>query len=350
MGWREILGVPADQPPRGRHEGHHGRGYRREDRHYTDDVYPGDQRPVPDRAAEHVFRSGDVDESPDQGPTSHGALDEASPGQPEARPAGARERGEPGRPGTPAEPATGVPRTKPATEPSRTAEPTQAGEAAPAGEPTEAGRPAAGWRGSPPAERVIAPAAGGPQLAWRFPPQQVVASYETHGQAVRAVDYLADRRFPVERSAIVGRGLTSVESIGRMSWRDSTLRTVGTWAVAGAVFGLVIGLLDWASPLRAAFSLALWGLLIGAVLGLLGGLLVRAFAGSGHPDRVTRTRAYRADSYDLLVDTEVADRARSLLVLAGFPVTGAIRQDAAASGGLRVGHPAEPGRTGARRP
>jgi len=347
MGWREILGVPADQPPRGRHEGYQGRGYRREDRHYTDDVYPGDQRPIPDRATERVFRPGDVDESPDQGPTSHGVLDEASPGRPETRPADA---GEPGRTGLPAEPAAGAPLTKPAAEPSRTAEPAQAAGATPADEPADAGRPAPGWRGSPPAERVIAPAAGGAQLAWRFPPQQVVASYETHGQAVRAVDYLADRRFPVERTAIVGRGLTSVESIGRMSWRDSTLRTVGTWAVAGAVFGLVIGLLDWASPLRAAFSLALWGLLIGAVLGLLGGLLVRAFAGGGHPDRVTRTRAYRADSYDLLVDTEVADRARSLLVLAGFPVTGAIRQDAAASGGLRVGHPGEPGRTGARRP
>jgi hypothetical protein len=191
--------------------------------------------------------------------------------------------------------------------------------------------------------------ASGHGLAWRFPPQQVVASYETHDQAVRAVDHLAQQRFPVERTAVVGRGLTSVESIRRMSWRDSTMRTVGTWAVAGAMLGWIIGLLDWASPLRAAFSLALWGLLFGAVLGLFGGLLVRAIAGGGRPDRVTRTQAYRAESYDLLVDAEVADRARSMLVLAGFPVTGAVRQDAAASGGLRVGDPSEPGRAGHRR-
>jgi hypothetical protein len=164
-------------------------------------------------------------------------------------------------------------------------------------------------------------------LAWRFPPQQVVASYETHGQAARAIDYLADRRFPVERTSIVGRGLTSVETIGRQSWRDSTLHTAGVWAVTGALLGWIFGLLDWASPVRAAFSLALWGLLFGAVLGLIGGLLVRAVAG-GRKQRITRSHSYRADSYDLLVDTEIADRARSMLVLGGFPVTGAVRRSA----------------------
>ncbi|WP_157734922.1 general stress protein [Pseudofrankia inefficax] len=208
------------------------------------------------------------------------------------------------------------------------------------GDPSAAERPGASSSGGP---------ASGRELAWRFPPQQVVASYDTHGQAARAVDHLADHRFPVERTAIVGRGLTSVESIGRMSWRDSTLRTVAGWAVAGAVLGWLLGLLDWASPLRAAFSLALWGLLFGGVLGLFGGLLVRAFYGGGHPSRVTHSQTYRADSYDLLVDTEVAERARSTLVLGGFPVTGAVRQDAAVSGGLRVGDPSEPGRAGASR-
>ncbi|WP_198939440.1 MULTISPECIES: general stress protein [Pseudofrankia] len=167
----------------------------------------------------------------------------------------------------------------------------------------------------------------GQELSWRFPPQQVVASYQTHDQAERAVDYLADARFPVERSAIVGRNLTNVETIGRMSWWDSTLRLVGGWAVAGALVGWIFGLLDWVSPLRTAFSLALWGLLFGAVLGLFAGLLSRALAG-GRRQRVTHSHVYRADSYDLLVDSELAERARSTLVLGGFPVTGAVRKDA----------------------
>nr|WP_131803717.1 general stress protein [Pseudofrankia sp. BMG5.36] len=167
----------------------------------------------------------------------------------------------------------------------------------------------------------------GQELSWRFPPQQVVASYQTHDQAERAVDHLADARFPVERTAIVGRGLTSVETIGRMSWRDSTLRAVGGWAVAGALVGLVFGLLDWVTPLRAAFSLALWGLLFGALLGLFAGLLTWVFAGGSH-QRVTHSHVYRAHSYDLLVDSELAERARSTLVLGGFPVTGSVRKDA----------------------
>jgi hypothetical protein len=189
------------------------------------------------------------------------------------------------------------------------------------------------WRHDPPTEeQMITSAAAGrgsAGLAWRFPPQQVVASYETHGRAARAVDYLADHRFPVERTAIVGRGLTSVERIGRQSWRDSTMHTIGIWAVAGALVGWIFGLLDWASPVRAAFSLALWGLLFGALLGLAGGLVMRALAG-GQRQRITHSHAYRADSYDLLCDTDVADRARSLLVLGGFPVTGAVRRDAVA--------------------
>ncbi|MBL7490171.1 hypothetical protein I6A60_10255 [Frankia sp. AgB1.9] len=324
MGWREILGLPADRRPNGRHDDSSG-GWRPAPR----DTGASGQGTGRERVSGQGFRPGDVDESPDPGLTSHGTLDEPSDH---------------------------------ATRPARLAEPVQTAPPAeefrgPSG-PVRAGEPARGQEPGRPddpavAERAGAPSGGGPasgrELAWRFPPQQVVASYETHGQAARAVDHLADHRFPVERTAIVGRGLTSVESIGRMSWRDSTLRTIAGWAVAGAVLGWLLGLLDWASPLRAAFSLALWGLLFGGVLGLIGGLLVRAFYGGGHPSRVTHSQTYRADSYDLLVDTEVAERARSTLVLGGFPVTGAVRQDAAVSGGLRVGDPNEPGRAGASR-
>jgi hypothetical protein len=39
---------------------------------------------------------------------------------------------------------------------------------------------------------------------------RLVASYDDHADAERAVDALADRGFPVEHVAIVGRGLHSV--------------------------------------------------------------------------------------------------------------------------------------------
>ncbi|WP_052711150.1 general stress protein [Pseudofrankia sp. DC12] len=343
MGWREILGLPTDRRTTGR-AGDSSGGWRAGPRGAGGTGW-GNGR---EHASGPVFRPGDVDESPDRGPASHGTLDE-----PAGRPARPGRRAEPVRTAGPAEgfrdPAAPV----------RSAGPTEwAGRSAGDRELADGREPARGREPGGPgdlsaAERPVARSGGVPasgrELAWRFPPQQVVASYETHGQAARAVDHLADQRFPVERTAIVGRGLTSVESIGRMSWRDSTLRTVGGWALAGALLGWLLGLLDWASPLRAAFSLALWGLLFGGVLGLAGGLLARAFYGGGHPSRVTHSQTYRADSYDLLVDTEVAERARSTLALGGFPVTGAVRQDAAVSGGLRVGDPNEPGRAGASR-
>ena len=373
MGWREFLGLEADhhdrrrEPPDARRaadqpEAASGRGtypddavraarysdgparhgeprfedQRDEEQRYLAELYrlhAGDRpaaRP-PTGETQREFRYGDVDEAPDGGmPASHGSLD-----QPMGR---AFDDVEPLDRG---QPVHGV-------------EPVNSGYPAEGG-PTGAWRrerqesrarqeqaavPA--WRHDPPtAEQRITEAAAGKgstagSLAWRFPPQQVVASYETHGQAARAVDYLAEQRFPVERTAIVGRGLESVETIGRQSWRDSTMHTIGVWAVAGALVGWVIGLLDWASPLRAAFSLALWGLLFGALLGLVGGLLMRSLSG-GKRQRITHSHVYRADSYDLLCDTDIADRARHLLVLAGFPVTGAVRRAAATSAARPVG-------------
>ncbi|MBL7501198.1 hypothetical protein I6A81_34070 [Frankia sp. CN7] len=261
----------------------------------------------PAREGGRAFRAGDVDESPDPGPTSRAALSHGSTGW-AAGPGGSPDQAAPAGPArTPAgEPAGGKPAAAAGT---------------PAGQPGTGERPAAGEAAGTRASGEEA------ELSWRFPPQQVVASYDTHLWAARAVDYLAERGFPVERTAIVGRGLTSVETMGRMSWKDATLRTLGTGAVTGVLVGWIFGLLDWVNPWRAAFTLALWGLLIGAALGLFAGLLAQALAG-GRRQRVTHSRAYRAESYDLLVDSELADRARSTLVLGGFPVTGAVRRDA----------------------
>jgi hypothetical protein len=43
------------------------------------------------------------------------------------------------------------------------------------------------------------------------PARRVVASFPEYAQAQRAVDYLSDEKFPVERIAIVGEGLRLVE-------------------------------------------------------------------------------------------------------------------------------------------
>ena len=91
-------------------------------------------------------------------------------------------------------------------------------------------------------------------------------------------------------------------------------------AVLGALFGWLFGLFDWVNPLIAGLLLALYGAIFGAVLGGLLGLLAHAMTG-GRRD-FSSVAGMRADSYDVLVDAEVADGAAQLLEAAGAPGRG----------------------------
>jgi len=54
------------------------------------------------------------------------------------------------------------------------------------------------------------------------PDRVLVASFRQYLDAQRAVDYLSDEKFPVERSSIVGEGLKIVEQVtGRLDWTRS---------------------------------------------------------------------------------------------------------------------------------
>jgi uncharacterized membrane protein len=142
--------------------------------------------------------------------------------------------------------------------------------------------------------------------------RRAVASYPSYGEAERAVDSLSDRKFPVERTAIVGRDLEYVEQVtGRMSYGAAALRGALTGAFVGFLVGWLFGLFDWFDPIVSAFWLAIDGLWFGAIVGALFGLLThvtlrgrRDFASIG---------AMRANRYDLLVDEEVAGEAARLL-------------------------------------
>lgn len=153
--------------------------------------------------------------------------------------------------------------------------------------------------------------------------QVVVGSYETYAEAERAVDHLSDNRFPVERAAIVGRGLNSVEQVtGRLTTWGAAARSAVSGAVLGALFGWLFGLFDWVNPLIAGLLLALYGAIFGAVLGGLLGLLGHAMTG-GRRD-FSSVAGMRADSYDVLVEAEVADRAGQLPAAAGAPERGRV--------------------------
>ena len=158
--------------------------------------------------------------------------------------------------------------------------------------------------------------AGGSRISRGRPvaeqPRRVVASYSSYRDAERAVDFLSDRRFPVQRVAIVGRDLQTVEqATGRMGYGRAAGNGAATGALLGLLFGWLFGLFDWVDPLVTSLTLAIYGLLWGAVVGALLGLVLHALSG-GRRDFAS-VGGVRANRYELMVDDEVADEAARIL-------------------------------------
>ncbi|WP_433532460.1 general stress protein [Micromonospora sp. CA-263727] len=145
----------------------------------------------------------------------------------------------------------------------------------------------------------------GPQTG---PPTVTIGAYPDYPSAQRVVDYLADNRFPVERTAIVGTNLTLVETVlGRMTTGRAALIGAGT----GAWFGLFIGLLFGIFTVANWLAVVLAGLVIGAVWGAVFGAVAHAMTG-GRRD-FTSASSLRASQYAVIVEADVADQARQLL-------------------------------------
>ena len=152
---------------------------------------------------------------------------------------------------------------------------------------------------------------GSPERPTRTP-RRTVASFDSYADAERAVDKLSDLGFPVERVAIIGQDLQTIEQvIGKMDYPRAAWRGAVSGAVPGALIGWIFGLFDWVNPLVSGLLLALYGLIIGAVVGAVVGLIVYAMQrGSRDFASVTVMRPQR---YELVVDDEVADQAARLL-------------------------------------
>ena len=142
------------------------------------------------------------------------------------------------------------------------------------------------------------------------PARDSVARTTSYATAQAAVDRLADARFPVQAVQIVGTDLRLVEQVyGRLDWG----RAAGVGAVTGAWGGLLVGLLLalFSGSGTAAVLLLLWGLLLGAAFGAVAG------AGSygatrGRRDFVSRSQVVPS-FYDVQVERGQASRARRLL-------------------------------------
>jgi hypothetical protein len=145
------------------------------------------------------------------------------------------------------------------------------------------------------------------------PNRRSVGTFLSYGEAERAVDYLSDQHFPVERVTIVGHDVKLVEQvIGRLNYGKAALRGAGSGALVGALIGWIFGLFDWVRPLVASLALAAYGLIFGAVVGAIFGLVVYAMQG-GRRDFASM-RVLLPSRYEVLVDAEVAGEAARLLV------------------------------------
>ncbi len=138
---------------------------------------------------------------------------------------------------------------------------------------------------------------------------QVVASYQTYGEAQLAIDRLADAHFPVQYTETVGRDLRLVE---RVTGRLTDARAAIAGAATGAWFGLFIGLLIGLFTFGPAWlGLILGGLLIGTLWGALFGFLAHRIGTGQH--EYASMRSLGASRYEVMVADGYADRARQLL-------------------------------------
>jgi hypothetical protein len=145
-----------------------------------------------------------------------------------------------------------------------------------------------------------------------------VATYADYPSAQRAVDYLSDNKFPVERTAIIGTDLRLVESVlGRLT----TGRAALAGAASGAWFGLFIGLLFGIFSNSNWFAVLIVCILIGAVWGAIFGAIAHATTG-GRRDFASRS-SLQASQYAVIADAEVADQARQLLTRLNWQTSGA---------------------------
>lgn len=144
------------------------------------------------------------------------------------------------------------------------------------------------------------------------PTGETIGSYTSYLDAQKAVDYLADEKFPVRHVSIVGNDLKMVERVtGKLSYPRVAL----TGAMTGAWFGLFIGVMlsffDSSSNAGAPFSNVLTSILLGAALWMLFAIIGYA-AQRGKRD-FTSTNQVLASSYDVIVTPDVAGEARRLL-------------------------------------
>jgi hypothetical protein len=145
----------------------------------------------------------------------------------------------------------------------------------------------------------------------------VVASYASYRDAEKAVDYLAENKFPIEHVLIVGRDMQFVEQVtGKMSPTDAAVRGAAVGGLTGLLIGWLFALFSWFDPTIAwgwlVFDGLWFGMLVGGAIGLISYFVMS-------PERRFESiSGMRPMYFDIAVDEQyAADAAR---MLGGFPL------------------------------
>ena len=141
-----------------------------------------------------------------------------------------------------------------------------------------------------------------------LPKGETVGRYTAYLDAQKAVDYLADSKFPVQMVSIIGNELKSVERVtGRLSYPRVALSSAAT----GAWFGLFVGLALMLFAGGDSYVTLIPSMALGAVFWLLFGVLAYALQ-RGRRDFTSISQVV-ATSYDVIVAPQAANDARHLL-------------------------------------
>lgn len=141
--------------------------------------------------------------------------------------------------------------------------------------------------------------------------RRTIGSYSSYADAQKAVDYLSDNKFSVEKTAIVAEGLRFVEQVtGRLNWGRVIGNGASSGALTGVIIGLFLGLLFPPAP-GALLNLVITGLIIGVITGIL--FAVVGYAVTGGRRDFSSVGGMQAERYNVMADADVADEAERIL-------------------------------------
>jgi hypothetical protein len=141
--------------------------------------------------------------------------------------------------------------------------------------------------------------------------RRTVASVTSYEAAERAVDWLSDQGFPVERASIVGTGLRYIEQVaGRLTTARAALMGLGRGAMLGLFWGALFGLFFTVDS-GSFFGILAYSLVVGMVFGAVFGAVAH-YMTRGRRDFASVAQT-RADRYEVQVDDPFGDEAERLI-------------------------------------